>query len=43
MGADSASVFISPNKIDYLVTDDNANEATVEACKKKGMNVLISD
>lgn len=43
MGADSASVFISPNKIDYLVTDDNAGEETVEACKKKGMNVLISD
>ena len=43
MGADSASVFISPNKIDYLVTDDNADQVTVEACKKKGMNVLVAD
>lgn len=43
MGVDSASVFITTNKIDYLITDDMVDEKILEKCRKKGMNVIVSE
>ena len=42
IGDDSASVFIPASSIDYLITDDGIDDKTVEACRKKGIKVIIS-
>ncbi len=42
IGDDSASPFIPTSKINYLIIDDGVGEETIEACKSKGINVLVS-
>lgn len=42
MGIDSASSFIPAADIDYLVTDDDADEEFLKACEMKGIKVIVS-
>ena len=42
IGDDSASVFIVPNKIDYLITDNQISEDTAEYIRSKKINLVIA-
>ncbi len=42
IGDDSSSVFITPNKINYLITDDEISDETADYIRSKGINLLIA-
>ena len=42
IGDDSASVFITPNKIDYLITDNRLSEETARYIRSKKINLVIA-
>ena len=42
IGDDSASVFITPNKIDYLITDNRLSEETAKYIRSKKINLVIA-
>ena len=39
---DSASVFITPNKIDYLITDNQISDETAASIRSKKINLVIA-
>ena len=42
IGDDSASVFITPNKINYLITDNQISESTADYIRSKKINLVIA-
>ena len=42
IGDDSASVFIAPNKINYLITDDQISKETADYIRSKKINLVIA-
>ena len=42
IGDDSASVFIVPNKIDYLITDNQIDASTADYIRSKKINLVIA-
>ena len=42
IGDDSATVFIKPNQIDYLITDNRISEDTAEYIRSRKINLLIA-
>ncbi|MCR5593284.1 MAG: DeoR/GlpR family DNA-binding transcription regulator [Saccharofermentans sp.] len=42
IGDDSASVFITPNKIDYLITDNQISDETASSIRAKKINLVIA-
>lgn len=42
IGDDSASVFITPNKINYLITDNQISDSTADYIRSKKINLVIA-
>ena len=43
MGVDSSSSFVDIDRIDYLITDSGAPASIVDACRRKGIKVIVAD